>query len=105
MMANLYTSVCAPTPFQYALLGYSKISFKNQNKEQQNKLNLFYTKLKLYGYELNRPDGGQYIYVKYPYNPEKFIKNCIDNKLVISPGLDFSSKNTHFRITVTKKNI
>jgi len=92
-----FNFVCAPTPFQHAAIKALKIKNKHLN-EYKKKRDIIYNELKI-NYELIKPEGAFYAFIKYPYNPEKFINNCIKNNLLVVPGTAFSRSNTHFRIS------
>lgn len=92
-----FTFVCAPTPFQYAALESLKIKNKNIIKEYKKKRDFVYNALKD-KYEIIKPAGAFYFFIKYPFDGEKFFQKCLENNLIIVPGSSFSQKNTHFRI-------
>jgi len=98
-----FNFVCAPTPFQYAAIKALDIDLKPKVKEYKEKRDIIYNGLKN-TYKLDKPEGAFYAFVKYPYNKEQFIKNCLKNNLLIVPGKVFSEKNTHFRISFANKN-
>lgn len=92
-----FTFVCAPTPFQYAGLEALKVRNKEIIKEYKKKRDFVYNALKD-NYEMIKPGGAFYFFIKYPFAGEKFFQKCLENNLIIVPGNSFSQKNTHFRI-------
>jgi len=55
-------------------------------------------------YKLMKPEGAFYAFIKYPYDKEKFVQDCINNCLLIVPGSVFSQNETHFRISFANKD-
>ncbi len=98
-----FNFVCTPTPFQYAAIKALDINIKDYVKEYKIKRDIVYKGLKE-NYEFVKPEGAFYAFIKYPYFPGKFMKNCIKNNLLIVPGIAFSRNNTHFRISFANKN-
>jgi aspartate aminotransferase/aminotransferase len=49
-------------------------------------------------YEINKPEGAFYFYIKYPFDGKQFIQKCLEHNLIVVPGSSFSKKDTHFRI-------
>lgn len=92
-----FTFVCAPTPFQYASLEALKTKNKGIIKEYKKRRDFVYKGLKD-KYEIIKPAGAFYFFIKYPFNGEEFIQKCLENNLIVVPGSSFSKKNTHFRI-------
>ncbi|MEF3691966.1 MAG: aminotransferase class I/II-fold pyridoxal phosphate-dependent enzyme [Candidatus Moraniibacteriota bacterium] len=92
-----FTFVCAPTPFQYAGLEALKIKNKEVIKEYKKKRDFVYKSLKD-DYQIIKPEGAFYFFIKYPFVGEEFFQKCLENNLIIVPGSSFSQKNTHFRI-------
>jgi aspartate aminotransferase/aminotransferase len=98
-----FNFVCAPTPFQYAAIKALDVDIKNYINFYRKKRDVIYNKLKN-KYELVKPDGAFYAFIKYPYDGDEFIKNCIKKNLLVVPGNVFSENNTHFRISFANKN-
>ncbi|MFA6183935.1 MAG: aminotransferase class I/II-fold pyridoxal phosphate-dependent enzyme [Parcubacteria group bacterium] len=92
-----FTFVCAPTPFQYATIEALKTKNSQIIKEYKKRRDLVYNGLKD-KYEIIKPQGAFYFFIKYPFKAEDFIQKCLDNNLIVVPGSSFSQKNTHFRI-------
>ncbi|HHX58508.1 MAG TPA: aminotransferase class I/II-fold pyridoxal phosphate-dependent enzyme [Candidatus Moranbacteria bacterium] len=98
MEIQQYTFVCAPAPLQHAALVALKTDIKSHiNRYQKNRDYLIDSLGNTY--EFNPPEGAFYFFVKYPYEGEKFLNNCIKNNLLVVPGDAFSLKNTHFRLS------
>ncbi|PLW80227.1 aspartate aminotransferase [Candidatus Woesearchaeota archaeon] len=93
-----FTFVCAPTPFQYACIKAVDHDMKKYVDEYKEKRDFLYDSLKD-KYEFEKPEGAFYAFIKYPYDPKRFINDCLDKNLLVVPGNVFSKKNTHFRIS------
>jgi len=94
-----YTFVCAPTPFQQAAIAALDYDMTDYVKAYAKKRDLLYNGLKD-KFELNRPQGAFYAFVKAPgANATEFVKKAIENNLLVIPGSVFSEKDTHFRIS------
>lgn len=90
--------VCAPTPFQHAAVEALKTPVTKELKEYKERRDLVYEGLRE-KYDMIRPEGAFYAFIKYPYDGEKFIQDCIKKNLLVVPGKTFSEKDTHFRIS------
>ncbi len=93
-----YTFVCAPVPFQYAALEALHTDMLDFVLQYKEKRNIIYDGLKDY-YDVIQSGGAFYFFIKYPYDPEKFIARCMDNNLLVIPGNVFSAYDTHFRVS------
>ncbi len=93
-----YTFVCAPAPFQYAAIDALHTDMSDFVLQYKKKRTTIYDGLKDY-YEMMQSGGAFYFFIKYPYDPEKFIARCMENNLLVIPGNVFSAHNTHFRIS------
>ncbi|HSV98931.1 MAG TPA: aminotransferase class I/II-fold pyridoxal phosphate-dependent enzyme [Sedimentisphaerales bacterium] len=94
-----YTFVCAPTPFQKAAVAAMDYNVRDLVKDYIRKRDLLYTGLKN-RFELARPQGAFYAFVKAPNGSgSEFVKQAIQNNLLVIPGNVFSEKDTHFRIS------
>jgi aspartate/methionine/tyrosine aminotransferase len=91
-----YTFVCAPAFAQKALAANFNPCLENEYKNYRKKRDLIYYGLKD-KYELNRPEGAFYAFVKKPR--ENFINECIENKLLVVGGESFSRRSDYFRIS------
>lgn len=54
-------------------------------------------------YELTKPEGAFYAFLKNPENESDFFQKLIDHKLLVVPGKVFSKENTHVRISFAVK--
>lgn len=97
MKIQQFTFVCAPTPFQYAVCEALNTSNKEIIKEFKKRRDVVCAGLKEL-YEINKPDGAFYFYIKYPFEGKRFIQKCLEHNLIVVPGSSFSKKDTHFRI-------
>lgn len=93
-----FNFVCAPAPFQEAAVKAIDVDIKENVKEYKERRDLIYEGLKN-EYEIVKPEGAFYAFIKYPYNPEEFIEDCIKENLLVVPGKIFSEENDYFRIS------
>lgn len=99
-----YTFVCAPTPFQKAVVSAFDCDVSNFIAEYKVKRDIIYNGLKD-KFELNRPAGAFYAFVKAPTGgATKFVEKAIANNVIIIPGKVFSEKDSHFRISFATSN-
>lgn len=102
-----YTFVCAPTPFQRAAVAAMSYDVRDLVKDYVRKRDLLYDGLKD-KFELSRPQGAFYAFAKAPgKSGSEFVKQAIQNNVLVIPGNVFSEKDTHFRISfaTTDENI
>lgn len=101
-----FSFVCAPAPFQYALLEtMPKLDLGARFLEYQYKRDLVATRLHP-AYGLRPPEGSFYAFPQLPKNrrgepcdSEKFLQAALQKKLLIVPGKSFSTRDTHFRLS------
>jgi len=95
-----YTFVCAPTPFQKAAIAALNYDVSDLVDAYRKKRDLLYEGLKD-KFELVRPDGAFYAFVKAPGTADatQFVEMAIASNVLIIPGNVFSEKDTHFRIS------
>ncbi len=94
-----YTFVCAPTPFQKAAAAAMDVDVSKWIAGYKKKRDLLYDGLKD-KFELNRPAGAFYAFVKAPGGKgSKFVEKAIEKGVLVIPGGVFSEKDTHFRIS------
>ena len=101
-----YTFVCAPTPFQNAAITALDYDVSEHVDDYRKKRDLLYEGLKD-KFELTKPAGAFYAFVKAPANyasATKFVEKAIENNVLIIPGNVFSEKDTHFRISYATSN-
>lgn len=101
-----FSFVCAPAPFQYALLeAMPKIDLGPRHAEYLHKRDLITRSLHpVYG--LRAPEGSFYAFPQLPTNaagtpcdPGAFLQAALAQRLLIVPGKSFSARDTHFRIS------
>ncbi len=94
-----YTFVCAPTPFQKAVLNMFDCDTTAHVNAYRRKRDLIYNGLKD-KFELAKPDGAFYAFIKAPAGrASQFVEKAIANNVLVIPGNVFSEKDTHFRIS------
>jgi aspartate aminotransferase len=99
-----YTFVCAPTPFQKAAVSAMDYDVSEFIAEYKIKRDIIYNSLKE-KFELNRPSGAFYAFVKAPAGgATKFVEKAITKNVLIIPGNVFSQIDTHFRISFATSN-
>lgn len=98
-----FNFVSAPTPFQYACIKALEFDLSDYVEKYKQKRDIIFKWLNDY-YEINKSEWAFYCFVKYPYEPKKFIKKCLENKLLIVPWDIFSDKNEFFRISFANDN-
>ena len=96
-----FSFVCAPTPFQYALLeAMPQIDLQPYVTEYRNKRDLVAEGLHP-AYALGAPEGSFYAFPQLPpgADPTAFLNAALQQKLLIVPGKAFSQRDTHFRLS------
>ncbi|MDF1498032.1 MAG: pyridoxal phosphate-dependent aminotransferase [Patescibacteria group bacterium] len=93
-----YTFVCAPLPAQIALLNSWGSEPKKEYKSYKNKRDILYLKLKN-KYEIYKPEGAFYVFIKIPKGHKDFINELIDKKVLVVPSEAFSVNKNYFRIS------
>lgn len=95
-----YTFVCAPSLAQAACVDAFDIDLSEIIASYQRKRDIVYNTLKDH-YELYKPEGSFYAYVKAPNNElgSAFCEKAIASNVIIVPGSAFSNEDTHFRIS------
>ncbi len=105
-MASLqqYTFVCAPHPFQKAILKVLDSDLTVIVDEYRKKRDLIYDGLKD-AFDLVRPHGAFYAFVPAPDgHASDFIMEAVKKDVLVVPGSAFSERNTHFRISYATSN-
>jgi aspartate aminotransferase len=98
-MLQQYTFVCAPTPFQKAIITAMDYDVSPLVAAYRKKRDMIYNGLRN-KFELTKPAGAFYAYVKAPNGRgSEFVQQAIKNNVLIIPGNVFSEKDTHFRIS------
>jgi aspartate aminotransferase/aminotransferase len=101
-----FSFVCAPAPFQYALLeAMPRIDLSPYFAEYRRKRDLVAESLHP-AYGLRPPEGAFYAFPSLPRGSdgkpcdgEAFLKAALQQKLLIVPGRSFSARDTHFRLS------
>lgn len=93
-----YTFVCAPSFAQAALAGEDDNDLSILHEDYARKRDMVYEGLKDH-YELNRPEGAFYAFIKNPKGKDNFVDEIIENKLLVVPGNVFSQRGDYFRIS------
>jgi aspartate/methionine/tyrosine aminotransferase len=100
-MINLqqYTFVCAPSFAQYACMTAWDIPGDSIRETYRKKRDLVVESLQPF-YEIPKPDGAFYIFMKHPrMNGDELIQEALKKEVLLVPGSVFSEKNTHFRLS------
>jgi aspartate/methionine/tyrosine aminotransferase len=101
-----FSFVCAPAPFQYALLeAIPQIDLSPYFAEYRRKRDFVAETLHpVYG--LGPPEGAFYAFPSLPRgtggkpcDATAFLKAALQQKLLIVPGKSFSARDTHFRLS------
>ncbi|MBL9078910.1 MAG: pyridoxal phosphate-dependent aminotransferase [Planctomycetes bacterium] len=101
-----FSFVCAPAPFQYALLeAEPSIDLSPYFAEYRQKRDFVARELHPV-YALSPPEGSFYAFPQLPTPADgragdagAFLQAALDHKLLIVPGKSFSRRDTHFRIS------
>ena len=100
-MLQQYTFVCAPAPFQQAVLTALDTDMSEFVTSYKAKRDRMIEGLKD-DYEIVESGGAFYLFVKRPdkyENATEFVKTAIKNNVLVIPGNVFSEQDTHFRIS------
>jgi aspartate/methionine/tyrosine aminotransferase len=96
-----FSFVCAPSPFQHALLETMPvIDLQPRHVEYLHKRDLVASTLHpVYG--LRAPEGSFYAFPQLPpgVTSDRFLQAALQHKLLIVPGKAFSARDTHFRLS------
>ncbi len=101
-----FSFVCAPAPFQYALLeAMPHIDLSPRFVEYQHKRDLIATRLHP-AYRLSAPEGSFYAFPELPHDAQgervagaRFLDAALAKNLLVVPGKSFSARDTHFRLS------
>jgi aspartate aminotransferase/aminotransferase len=100
-MAKLqqFTYVCAPSIVQYAGVAALDVDMSATFTTYKNKRDRIVAGLREH-YELVPPGGAFYVFPKAPGDTAtEFATACVDQNLLLIPGMTFSRRDTHFRIS------
>lgn len=94
-----YTFVCAPTPFQKAAIAAISCDISALVAQYRRKRDLAHSLLRD-RFELTKPGGAFYLFVKAPDElGTQFVEKAIAKNVLILPGHIFSERDTHFRLS------
>jgi aspartate/methionine/tyrosine aminotransferase len=96
-----FSFVCAPAPFQYALLeAMPHIDLRPYREQYRQKRDLVTNRLHAV-YQLGPPEGSFYAFPQLPPGADgpTFLQAALQQKLLIVPGKSFSTRDTHFRLS------
>lgn len=100
-MAKLqqFTFVCAPAPVQHAGLAALDFDVSGIVADYKRKRDFLCTAL-VDRFEIARPGGAFYLFPKAPWGTgAEFVQEAISHNLLIIPGVAFSRRDTHFRVS------
>lgn len=99
-----FSFVNAPSFAQKACVHALHISVRERITEYSAKRDLIYSELKD-TYDIIRPEGAFYCFPRVPKGTgSDFTAKAIENNLLLVPGIAFSEKDTHFRISFAAEN-
>ncbi len=94
-----YTFVCAPHPVQWAGIVAQKTDIQQYIQAYRHKRDLVWEGL-ADCYEMVRPTGAFYAFPKVPWGTAtEFVRQAIEQNVLVIPGSVFSRRDTHFRIS------
>ena len=100
LVMQSYSFVCAPTPFQHAVLEAFDVDMSGYIDEYRKKRDLIYEGVREY-YPCEAPPGSFYIFPEIPEAlREEFEAKILEKQLLVVPGTAFSPRSlSHFRIS------
>jgi aspartate/methionine/tyrosine aminotransferase len=99
-----FTFVCAPSIVQHSGLAALDFDTAEFAKEYRRKRDLIVDGLKDH-FELVKPGGAFYVYPKAPWGTgTEFVTEAIKQSLLMIPGITFSRRDSHFRISFAAKD-
>ena len=101
-----FSFVCAPAPFQHALLNaMPEIDLTPYREQYRGKRDMVVRDLHQ-SYALSEPEGAFYAFPRLPRDKngvqvasDVFIEAAVEQKVLIVPGKAFSAHDTHFRLS------
>jgi aspartate aminotransferase/aminotransferase len=94
-----FTFVCAPSMVQHAGIVAWDFDYGAHVDNYKRKCDQLYEALKS-RYELTKPGGAFYMFPKAPWGTgTDFVTEAIRHNLLIIPGITFSTRDTHFRLS------
>ncbi len=100
-MLQQFTFVCAPTPFQYAILDKAlDLDMTPYLDDYRQKRDRLVAELDP-AFKLVPPGGSFYAFPSLPHGADEseFIEAAVERKLLVVPGSAFSERDTHFRLS------
>jgi aspartate/methionine/tyrosine aminotransferase len=99
-----FTFVCAPSPAQHA--GLAALDYDVSGIVADYKRKRDFLSNSLAGrFEFSRPGGAFYLFPKSPWGTgTEFVQEAIGQNLLVIPGIAFSRKDTHFRVSYAATN-
>jgi aspartate aminotransferase/aminotransferase len=99
-----FTFVCAPSMVQHAGVAAWDHDVSSIVADYRHKRDLIHAGLKEH-FEMVKPTGAFYCFPKAPWGTAtEFVSEAIRNNLLIIPGVTFSRRDTHFRISYAAEN-
>jgi aspartate aminotransferase/aminotransferase len=97
---QVYTFVCAPSMVQHAGVVAWDFDVSHLVADYRRKRDRIFEGLKD-RYELMKPEGAFYAFAKAPrgLSGSAFVEEAVRRQLLIIPGVTFSRRDTHFRIS------
>ncbi len=94
-----FTFVCSPHPVQHAAVVAWDVDISDRVAEYKRKRNFMLGELRDL-YEIQGAGGAFYLFPQAPWGTgTEFVKDAIQNDLLIIPGNVFSPRDTHFRLS------
>ena len=101
-----FSFVCAPAPFQHALVAaMPDIDLEPYREQYRVKRDMLVDRLHP-AFQLSKPEGAFYAFPQLPKNKDGvqvssdvFVEAAIEKNVLIVPGKAFSSRDTHFRVS------
>ena len=101
-----FSFVCAPAPFQHALLAAMPAIDLQPYREQYRKKRDMLVRDLHPSYALSQPEGAFYAFPRLPRDKsgvqvpsDVFIEAAVEKNVLIVPGKAFSERDTHFRLS------
>jgi aspartate/methionine/tyrosine aminotransferase len=99
-----FVYVCAPSPFQHAGLAALDWDASGVVADYRRKRDLVHGRLRE-RYEVTRPGGAFYCFPKAPRGTaSEFVAAAVRQSLLVIPGITFSRRDTHFRVSFAAKD-
>ncbi|MCB9840697.1 MAG: pyridoxal phosphate-dependent aminotransferase [Phycisphaeraceae bacterium] len=100
---NMYTYVCAPTPLQFAAAAAYGVDMDPIVDGYERRRDMVLERLRSVT-EVTEPGGAFYVFPKVPerlgISSTQFVERCVEKKLLVVPGKAFSTRDTHFRVSL-----